>query len=105
MVVVVHTYATFFQLYGSIKKYFSSFLYHVKNSRAGQYIIHLMCAPEGNSEFCFPESLNVSRDEVEGNIETREEHTLSALLYSKKRKIKNTYTIIVFHDIMTINRK
>ena len=33
--------------------------------------IHLMCAPEGNSEFCFPESLNVSRDEVEGNIETR----------------------------------
>ena len=49
-----------------------------------------MCAPEGNSEFCFPESLNVSResqcfprvsmfpeslnvsrDEVEGNIETR----------------------------------
>ena len=34
-------------------------------------IIHLMCAPSGNSEFCFPESLNVSRDEVEGNIETR----------------------------------
>ena len=30
-----------------------------------------MCAPEGNSEFCFPESLNVSLDEVEGNIETR----------------------------------
>ena len=24
-----------------------------------------MCAPEGNSEFRFPESLNVSRDEVE----------------------------------------
>ena len=36
-----------------------------------QINIHLMCAPEGNSEFCFPESLNVSRDEVEGNIETR----------------------------------
>ena len=36
-----------------------------------RYNIHLMCAPEGNSEFCFPESLNVSRDEVEGNIETR----------------------------------
>ena len=29
-----------------------------------------MCAPERNSEFCFPESLNVSRDEVEGNIES-----------------------------------
>ena len=33
--------------------------------------IDLMCAPEGNSEFCFLESLNVSRDEVEGNIEAR----------------------------------
>ena len=30
-----------------------------------------MSAPEGNSEFCFPETLNVSRDEVEGNIESR----------------------------------
>jgi hypothetical protein len=30
-----------------------------------------MSAPEGNSEFCFPENLNVSRDEVEGNIEIR----------------------------------
>ena len=43
-----------------------------------------MCAPEGNSDFCFPEnlnvsqesqmfpkSLNVSRDEVEENIETQ----------------------------------
>ena len=34
-------------------------------------IIHLMCAPEGNSEFCFLESPNVFRDEVEGNIESR----------------------------------
>ena len=33
------------------------------------------------------------------------EYTLSALLYSKERKINNTYTIIVFHDIMTINRR
>ena len=33
---------------------------------AQMYSIHLMSAPEGNSEFCFPESLNVSRDEVEG---------------------------------------
>jgi len=45
---------------------------------------------EGNSWFCFPESPNVSRDEVEGNIGTRgktkltsfpRDHTLSALLY------------------------
>ena len=28
-----------------------------------------MSASEGNSLFCFPKSLNVSRDEVEGNIE------------------------------------
>jgi hypothetical protein len=31
-------------------------------------IIHLMCAPEENSLFCFPESLNVSRDAIEGNL-------------------------------------
>ena len=30
-----------------------------------------MSAPEGNSELCFPETLNVSRDEVEANIESR----------------------------------
>ena len=44
------------------------------NSAYHKNIIHLMCAPEGNTEFCFPESLNVSRDEVEGNIETRGEN-------------------------------
>ena len=31
--------------------------------------LFLMCAPEGNSKFCFPENLNVSQDKVEGNIE------------------------------------
>ena len=36
-----------------------------------EYIIHLMYGPEGNSLFCFPESPDVSRDEVEGNIRTR----------------------------------
>ena len=41
-----------------------------------------MCAPEGNSEFCFPESLNVSRDEVEGNIETRGKTKLTICLGS-----------------------
>ena len=30
-----------------------------------------MSAPEGNNLFCFPECLNVFRDEVEGNIEIR----------------------------------
>ena len=30
---------------------------------------HLMTGPEGNSEFCFPETLNVTRGEAEGNIE------------------------------------
>ena len=38
---------------------------------AEEITIHLMYALEGNSEFCFPENLNVSRDEVEGNIEIR----------------------------------
>ena len=30
-----------------------------------------MCAPEGYSEFCFPENLSGSQDEIEGNIETQ----------------------------------
>ena len=30
---------------------------------------HLMTGPEGNSEFCFPETLNVPRGEAEGNTE------------------------------------
>ena len=32
-------------------------------------IKHLMTGPKGNSEFCFPEILNVLRGEAEGNIE------------------------------------
>ena len=32
-------------------------------------IKHLMTGPKGNSEFCFPETLNVPRGEAEGNIE------------------------------------
>ena len=28
-----------------------------------------MTGPKGNSEFCFPETLNVPRGEAEGNIE------------------------------------
>ena len=47
-----------------IKSYFTN------RQQCVEYNIHLMYTPEGNSEFCFPESLNVSRDEVEGNIET-----------------------------------
>ena len=32
-----------------------------------------MTGPEGNSEFCFPMNLNVSREEVEGKIKTSTE--------------------------------
>jgi hypothetical protein len=42
-------------------------------------IIHLMSAPDGNSLFCFPEGLNVSRDEVES-------------------KFNNIHTTIAFRD-------
>ena len=45
--------------------------------------IHLMSAPEGNSEFCFPEILNVSRDEVEGDIESRGKTKLTISLGSR----------------------
>ena len=30
---------------------------------------HLMAGPKGNSESCFPEILDISRVEAEGNIE------------------------------------
>ena len=52
-----------------------------------EYIIHIMSEP---SQFCFRESPDVSRDEVEGNIRTRRKTklsgfprvlTLSVLLY------------------------
>ena len=50
---------------------------------------HLMTGPKGNSEFCFPETLNVPRGEAEGNIEVEGKKThcfprgqsLSVLLY------------------------
>jgi len=35
-----------------------------------RYIIkRLMTGPKANSEFCFPENLNVPRGEAQGNIE------------------------------------
>ena len=39
---------------------------------------HLLTGPKGNSEFCFPETLNiVPRGEAEGNIEGRGETKLT----------------------------
>jgi len=39
--------------------------YHSKKAA----IKHLMTGTKGNSEFCFPETLNVPRGEAEGNVE------------------------------------
>ena len=47
---------------------------HIKERKRGsrsQHIIHLMSDPERNSWFCFPESPDVSQDEVEGSNRTR----------------------------------
>ena len=38
-------------------------------SRGSSNTKHLMTGPKGNSEFCFPDTLNVPRAEAEGNIE------------------------------------
>ena len=65
-----------------------------------------MSAAEGNSEFYFPESLNVPRDEVEGNIESRgktklaisqRKKTLSALLYRNKHISQKDLFQYLFH--------
>ena len=42
---------------------------HVPRMTQNLVIKHLMTGPKGNSEFCFPETLNVSRGEATGNIE------------------------------------
>ena len=53
-------------------------------------ITHLMSGPKGKSYLCFPESPDVSRDDVEGNFRTQEKTkltgfprdlTLSVLIY------------------------
>ena len=55
------------------------------------YIIHLISASEGNSEFCFRESQCFPRQRVMGNIQSRENKTryspreqtlISVLLYN-----------------------
>ena len=48
---------------------FMGFLYTNDLQRHLNYNKHLMTGPKGNSEFCFPETLNVPRGEAEGNIE------------------------------------
>ena len=45
---------------------------------------HLMTGPKGNSEFCFPETLNVPRGEDEGNFEGRGETKLTVSKLEKK---------------------
>ena len=42
-----------------------------------------MSAPEGNSEFCFPSTLNVSLDFVSGNIESLGKTKLTISLGSR----------------------
>ena len=52
-----------------------------------------MTGPKGNSEFCFPETLNVSRGEAEGNTEI--EVIISVLLYLPTQKIETNCEEIV----------
>jgi hypothetical protein len=57
-----------------------------------------MSAPEGNSQFCFPESLkNIA--EIQGETKLFPEGTyIKCFVYSNERKINNIHTIIVSHD-------
>ena len=50
-------------------KYANFVTFSLSQSLSLLYIKHLMTGPKGNSEFCFPETLNVPRGEAEGNIE------------------------------------
>jgi len=54
-----------------------------------------MTGPKGNSEFCFPETLNVPRGEAEGNTEV-EEQVIKGFVIPPNSKIgkKNCQTMI-----------
>jgi len=61
------------------------------------YIKHLMTGPKGNSEFCFPETLNVPRGKGEGNIEGRELRSVlfsSSKLCGKFCSLQNSYKVL-----------
>ena len=49
-------------------------------------IKHLTTGPKGNSEFCFPKTLNVSRGEAEGN---------KCFVIPPNSKLEKTYEEIV----------
>ena len=59
---------------------------------------YLMTGPKGNSEFCFPETLNVPRGEAEGNIEVEgkqnslfpEGQVIKCFVIPPNSKIENT---------------
>ena len=41
-----------------------------RNHHQPKIIKHLMTGPKGNSEFCFPETVNVTRDMLSSNRKT-----------------------------------
>ena len=51
-------------------------VYFIRNQQDGNWFLqvgneHLMTDPKGNSEFYFPETLNISRGKAERNIEVK----------------------------------
>ena len=64
---------------------------------------HLMTGPKENSEFCFPETLNVPRGEAKGNIEGEgkqislfpRNQSLSVLLYLPTQNQKKSCEEII----------
>ena len=56
----------------------------VKLQQAG-YNIHLMCAPEGNSEFYFPESLNETRGKTKLTISRGSTHLVLCYIARKEK--------------------
>ena len=47
-----------------------TFLGYHESKQVNTRLGYIMYGPEENSKFCFPESPNVSRNEVVGNIRT-----------------------------------
>ena len=61
-----------------------------------------MCAPSGNSEFCFPSSLNVSLDFVSGKQERDSQSQENKTHYFPRERTLSVYCIVALKSTIEI---
>ena len=60
-----------------------------------------MTGPKGNSKFCFPETLNVSRGEAEENIEIEGKQNLLFPYQSREKKLRKIRLLYIYAGWLT----